>query len=80
MTRTASRIETMAGHADALADLGQGIKGNLGSVSAISAETMASMKSAADAVASLAARTGELEQLIDCLKAEQANECRKIAA
>ena len=29
---------------------------------------------------SLAARTGELEQLIDCLKAEQANECRKIAA
>ena len=80
VTRTASRIETMAGHADALAELGQGIKGNLGSVSAISAETMASMKSAADAVASLAARTGELEQLIDCLKAEQANECRKIAA
>jgi PAS domain S-box-containing protein len=80
VTRTASRIETMAGHADALAELGQGIKGNLGSVSAISAETMASMKSAADAVASLAARTGELEQLIDCLKDEQANECRKIAA
>ncbi len=80
VSQTASRIETMSGHADALADLGQGIKTNLSSVSAISAETMASMKSAAEAVASLAARTGELEQLIDCLKAEQANECRKLAA
>ena len=80
VSQTSSRIETMSGHADALADLGQGIKSNLGSVSAISAETMASMKSAAEAVASLAARTGELEQLIDCLKSEQANECRKIAA
>ena len=80
VSRTSTRIGTISQHADALAELGQGIKGHLGSISSISAETMDSMKTAAESMATLAARTGELEQLIDCLKSEQANECRKIAA
>jgi methyl-accepting chemotaxis protein len=80
VSRTASRIGQVANNADTLADLGQNITRNLASIRSISTGTVESMKIADEAVAVLAARTGELEQLINCLKAEQTSECRRIAA
>jgi methyl-accepting chemotaxis protein len=76
VSRTADRVAAMAALAEGLADQGQGLAQNLTGIRAISDETSSGMRQAADAVAALTQRTGELGTLIECLRSEQADECR----
>ncbi|OLN25718.1 methyl-accepting chemotaxis protein [Desulfovibrio sp. DV] len=80
VSRTTGQVETMAQNAAILAELGRGISQNLGSISTVSTSTMTDMSTAAEAVSVLAMRTGELGQLIECLKTEQDGECRRLGA
>jgi len=73
--RTSERVGHMAGLADELAERGQGISRDLGSISDISEETVSGMRQAADSVSELTQRTGELESLIECLRNEQQGDC-----
>ena len=72
--RTAEQIRSMARLADALAVQGQGINQNLTSISQVSNETVSGMRLAADAVSGLTERTGELGNLIECLRGEHEND------
>ena len=54
---------------------GQGINQNLTSISQVSNETVSGMRLAADAVSGLTERTGELGNLIECLRGEHENDC-----
>ncbi|WP_428560842.1 MAG: HAMP domain-containing protein [Solidesulfovibrio sp. DCME] len=75
VARTATRVGAMAAMSDTLAERGQGITSNLGSIRAVSDETTTGMRQAADAVSRLSQRTGELKSLIECLRGEQEAEC-----
>jgi methyl-accepting chemotaxis protein len=72
---TATRVEAMASLADDLSEQGQGISQNLSSIKSISDDTVSGMRQAATAVSDLTQRTGELGNLIECLRSEHEGEC-----